>query len=497
LKRQRRGVGLDPRPRATAAGSATAAVYRLRGAVADQEVSLPLAPGPNQVGSDPVGHIVLEVPEVSRRHALVLVEPGRMLVIDEGSKNGTYLNGRKVRRAEARIGDRVAFGPVELRIEAVHPDDTRLAVEISAPSQRRTGRDDAETATAVRGEEWEPAAPRPEAARDLRLPPGYVAGPSAAMRALHDQVRAASGWDLPVLLVGETGVGKELLVEALHLSSGRGGPLVAINCAAVPADLLEAELFGIGSRVATGVAGRRGRFQEAEGGTLFLDEIGDMPLALQAKLLRVLQDRHLHPLGLPALRIDLRTVAATNADVAALLATGRLRSDLYYRLAGLVLEVPPLRERREDIPTLVESFLRRLCRESGKEVRGVTVRGLQELVEHDWPGNVRELQTAVRRLAYECPRGGAIEWGMVRAVVGRPRLARGEQTGPGTPSAPPSLELADLERRAILEALRRSAGNQVHAAKLLGISRHRLRRRLSRYGLPADGGDPREQAAEA
>jgi transcriptional regulator with PAS, ATPase and Fis domain len=401
-----------------------------------------------------------------------------------------------VRRAAVRLGDRVAFGPVELRIESVHPDDARLAVEIAASSRDHAVRGDAETATAARDEGWERAAPRPQVARDLRLPSGFVAGPSAVMRSLLERVRAASGWDLPVLLVGETGVGKELLVEALHLSSGRGGPLVAINCAAIPADLLEAELFGIGSRVATGVAGRRGRFQEAEGGTLFLDEIGDMPVALQAKLLRVLQDRRLHPLGLPARRIDVRTVAATNADVAALLAGGRLRSDLYYRLAGLVLEVPPLREHREDIPALVESFLRQLCRESGREIRGVTVRALEQLVEHDWPGNVRELQAAVRRLFHECPPGRAIEWEGAREAVDRSRLSRAGRSDPAPPAAPPSLRLADLERRTILEALDRAGGNQVRAAGMLGISRHRLRRRLLRYGLPAEGGDPREPAAE-
>jgi transcriptional regulator with PAS, ATPase and Fis domain len=219
------------------------------------------------------------------------------------------------------------------------------------------------------------------------------------MLTLYAQVRPLLQGDAPALLLGETGVGKELLAHILHASSKRrAGPFVAVNCAAIPADLLEAEMFGIARGVATGVTERPGKFQLAEKGTLFLDEIGEMPPALQAKLLHVLQDRELTRLGSNRLiEVDVRVLAATNRDLEAMMRSGTFREDLYYRLQVIELRIPPLRERREEIQSLVEFFLSKFAavyrRPSVRPSRGL----LEALIAYPWPGNIRELENMMKR----------------------------------------------------------------------------------------------------
>ena len=322
------------------------------------------------------------------------------------------------------------------------------------------------------------------APRDLVFGEGYVPGDSPAMTSLYEQMQALSQGDLPILLLGETGVGKEHLTRILHASSARrGGALVAVNCAAIPADLLEAELFGIGKGVATGVAERVGKFQLAAKGTLFLDEIGDMPLPLQAKLLRALQEKQIQPVGGAPVTVDIRVISATNIDLQRRMDEGLFRRDLYYRVAGFVLRVPPLRERPDDLPLLVDAFLHDFERETGKTLRGVTVKARDALVAYPWPGNVRELHHEVRRLVYLCPAGQAIESNMLSEhilVAARSHQASSEET-------PASLELgasvARLERRLIREALGRAGGNRTQAARLLGVSRNGLAIKMKRLGI--------------
>ena len=341
--------------------------------------------------------------------------------------------------------------------------------------------------------EGAPSAPTPgRPPARLVVPEGYVAGDSPAMNALFAQMHPLFAGDLPVLLLGETGVGKEGLAHILHLSSTRRrGAFVAINCAAIPADLLEAEMFGIGKGIATGVVERKGKFQLAEGGTLFLDEIGDMPLPLQAKLLRALQEREIQPVGGVPLRVDIRVVAATNSDLHRRMDEGLFRRDLYYRVAGFALRLPPLRERREDIPALVQAFLERFSAEAAKAVRGVTVKALRALVEFPWPGNIRELEHEVRRLVYLCPEGQAIDSTMlsphVAACAPMADASDDAPPGPSDPGASGSLDLeagvAHLERRLIERALLQAGGNRTQAAKLLGISRNGLAIKMERLGL--------------
>lgn len=321
----------------------------------------------------------------------------------------------------------------------------------------------------------------PPATAGLVFPETYVAGRSSAILELYAHMRALVRVDVPVLFLGETGVGKELVAHALHASSPRrNGPFVAVNCAAIPADLLEAEMFGISRGVATGVAERTGQFQLARGGTLFLDEIGDMPLALQAKLLRALQGGEVQPVGGAPVRVDARVVTATNSDLDRKIQQGLFRRDLYYRVAGVALRVPSLRERREDIPELVQAFLDMFAREAGKPRPRISAEALRVLSGYAWPGNVRELEHEVRRLVHFCGEGETIDVGMLS-----PRVVVSPE--PETNAPPRSLRLdaniEHLERRLIQATLARTRGNRSTAARVLGISRNGLAMKMDRLGL--------------
>jgi DNA-binding NtrC family response regulator len=601
-------------------GGAPQVHYRLRGEVAGSLRAYALHPGENWVGSVAGNAIVLPVRGVSRRHALLTLDPEGLTLEDMGSRNGTLVKGVRVQRTQLKAGDEIRVGPVRLRLEEVEPEDTAIAIAVRSddvpaaglPAEDTTAtpveelgriglglvegliaclcaspepdlaglvallcrqlgaasacifevqkgepvalatcgvlpdlsrhrrfielvRGAAASGRAVRAVSLEGDAPltcalaagvgpgrlgivvagdlkgrgrdvetvlrilvalcqrlRPEAlapapsprgeAPDLAFPEGYVAGSSPAMRSLYGQMRALVQGDLPVLLLGETGVGKEFLARILHDSSPRRkGPFVAINCAAIPADLLEAEMFGIGKGIATGVAERRGKFQMAEGGTLLLDEIGDMPLELQAKLLRALQEKEVQPVGGAPVPVDIRIIAATNSDLHRRMEEGRFRRDLYFRVAGFALHLPPLRERREDVPVLVESFLRAFTGETGKAVRGITVKALRALTEYAWPGNVRELEHEVRRLVYLCPEGQAID----STMISLPVLADPHEGG--SEPALDTLELAKnvkaLEGRLIRKALDKAGGNRTQAAKLLRISRNGLAIKMEKLGL--------------
>ena len=306
--------------------------------------------------------------------------------------------------------------------------------------------------------------------------PGFAAAVSSSMRGVYSLVELARKGSFPVLVVGETGAGKEHVVRLLHDSSERSAaPFVAVNCAAIPAELLEAELFGVARGAATGVQERSGRVQQAEGGTLFLDEIGEMPLSLQPKLLRMLDSGEVCPVGGTPHRVETRFVAATNVDLEARIRAGAFRADLYYRLAGFQIDVPPLRERRDDVPVLLEHFLERFSREAGRRVRGFTLKALGALRAYDWPGNVRELEGEVRRLVYVCPEGAPIEWGMLAARV-RHRADGSAEAAPLDLGA----QVRSLEERLIRTALEHSRGHRGEAARMLGISRNWLAIKLRR-----------------
>lgn len=326
--------------------------------------------------------------------------------------------------------------------------------------------------------------PRLQIAREtpLILGPGLVRTGSPAMQAVYRQIGQLRQTLFPVLLLGETGAGKEHLVRLLHDSSPHAqGPFVAINCAAIPSELLEAELFGIGRGIATGVSERAGKLREASGGTLFLDEVGEMPLALQAKLLRALESGTVEPVGAAPVKVEVRFVAATNADLGARIAAGQFRADLYYRLGGYQLSVPPLRERREDIAPLLEHLITRACQQTGKRIGGITLKALRLMQQYPWPGNIRQLDNEVRRLVVQCPRGQAIDSTLLPEEIRRaPPKEKAERLGSGLDL---EREVAALEKSLIVEALGQTRGSRAAAAKLLGLSRNGLAAKMERLGI--------------
>ena len=293
-----------------------------------------------------------------------------------------------------------------------------------------------------------------------------------------------------VLLGGESGVGKDLIARAIHQHSRRAsGPFVKINCTAIPENLLESELFGYEKGAFTGATSSKpGKFELADKGTIFLDEIGDVPSATQVKLLRVLQEREFEHLGgTKTLKVDVRLVAATNRDLRAALEQGTFREDLYYRLNVVPISIPPLREHKEDIPYLVEHFIERFARESGKQISGITPAALKLLMDFHWPGNVRELENIIER-ASAFVDGATLDVGDIRLDLS-PRFAAGDRaaTTAEVPFPPDGMTLEQYEDEIIREALHRAGGNKSQAARLLGLSRNALRYRLSRMGMPDEG----------
>ncbi len=304
----------------------------------------------------------------------------------------------------------------------------------------------------------------------------HLVGTSDAMRKVMEIVRRAAPSEATVLLTGESGTGKELVARAIHQASDRSkGPFVAVNCAAIPADLLESELFGHVRGAFTGaVAERAGKFERANSGTLFLDELGELPAVLQPKLLRALQEHEIEPVGGHPRRIDVRVVAATNRDIEAALAAGQFREDLYYRLAVITVEMPPLRARYDDIPLLIRHFLGK----HGGAALTISAAALELMSHYAWPGNVRELENVVQRMI-------VLRRGQQLDVDDLPAKLRGETTGADgvvrLPAGGYSLEA--LEREVVLQSLERNAWNQSRAAAFLRIPRHVLLYRMEKYGI--------------
>jgi DNA-binding NtrC family response regulator len=318
----------------------------------------------------------------------------------------------------------------------------------------------------------------------LWTPEDGIVGDSPSMRALAERVERVARSNLPALIRGETGTGKELIARAIHRRSRRPGPFVSENCAALADSLLEAELFGHEQGAFTGAsAARDGLFARANGGTLFIDEVGDMSPAMQAKLLRVLQDGEVRRLGgQRTTTVDVRVIAATHKDLDALVRQGLFREDLLFRLAVLEVRVPALRERPEDIPPLVERFLRRLSDETGQPTLLLGDAALDALLAHPWPGNVRELENAVR-VAALFSTGGALQ-----ADAFPFRRAKGGAIAPDRELSYQELRdlLEERERDYVKDVLATSHGNKAEAARRLGITRYALYRTLRRLGIECD-----------
>ena len=328
---------------------------------------------------------------------------------------------------------------------------------------------------------------------------GAIVGSCPAMREVYKAIGRVAAQNVPVLITGESGTGKELVARAIYQHGPRAkAPFLALNCAAIPENLLESELFGHEKGAFTGADRRRiGKFEQCHGGTLFLDEIGDMPLALQAKILRLLQDQSFDRVGgNETVTTDVRLIAATHRDLNAWSGEGKFRPDLYYRLGVFTIRLPPLRERGDDLPMLVEYYLKRFSRELGREIREVTPEALERLRNYSWPGNIRELQSVLKQALLQAS-------GTVLLPAFLPELTDAPKES--VPAAPPGADLSleafirqrlvpdggdlyaethrQVDRLLLSQVLEYTAGNQHQAARLLGIARQTLRLKLRDLGL--------------
>ncbi len=427
-----------------------------------------------------------------------VIDSGRPIMVDLlSNKAGTFL----VSRVPLRDAGGQVIGALGM-VLMDHPESTMQ------PLIAKFGRLQRELESAQR----DLAAEQTRSRRPKYTIAGYIGASPAAIE-VKRQARRVAGTESTVLLLGETGTGKELLAHAIHAASARAlRPFVGVNIAAVPDTLLEAEFFGVAAGAYTGAErkGRDGKFSVADGGTLFLDEIGDMPLALQAKLLRVLQEQELEPLGSNQVRkVDVRVIAATSRELDAMVADGSFRADLYYRLRVLPIRLPPLRERLSDIEALAEALLDDIARRSGLAHKGLSSGALDRLADHAWPGNIRELRNVLEQAALMTD-GQVLEADDITAAFSAggspPRPATGPLRQPSPPlqerrpaaalrataaaddpapvAAEPAMQplpqaIAELERRAIRQALALAGGNKLAAARMLGIARATLYEKLA------------------
>ena len=405
-----------------------------------------LGPGSARIGSAPANHLVVADPHVSRMHCELRVEREQALVVDLGSKNGTWLDGVRVQTGYLTHGCLLRFGSSAVRVDF---GGAPLHVPVSTHSRF-----------------------------------GGLIGGSVEMRAVYALLERAAPTAATVLLRGETGTGKELAARAVHNASTRSAqPFVPVDCGAIAATLIESELFGHARGAFSGaVSDRRGLFEEANGGTIFLDEIGELPISLQPRLLRALETREVRRVGANHSRtVDVRVVAATNRSLAAAVNEGAFREDLYYRLAVVEIELPPLRARRKDIPLLAAEFNERFAGASST----IPPEVMSSLMHRSWPGNVRELRNFVER-------GASIGW----LMPGRP----GE--GPQPPEVPAAFDavveadrplsdarsrfVALFERAYVQKLLRTTGGNVTRAAELAGVNRRTIQRLVARSGDAED-----------
>jgi DNA-binding NtrC family response regulator len=423
-----------------------------------------LLPDSNRIGREPGLEVTLLDERASRLHAHLELGPLGWALRDEGSRNGTYVNGLRVEQALVQPGDELRVGEVVLLfagdddLPELPAGQTTMAVPLDAVAER--------------------------ASRRLPVPTGctQLLGESPVILELQRQTLRAAASEAPVLITGESGTGKELVARSLHRHSPRRrGPFVAINGAVLRGELLESELFGHEKGAFTGaVARRQGAFELAHGGTLFLDEVAELPLASQAALLRVIEGQGFRRLGGGVtIEPDVRLVAATHQDLAALVAAGRFREDLRFRLDVVHLQVPPLREREGDVALLGAAFLRQLGPRAGSQLKRLTPPALAALKRYPFPGNVRELKNVIERLTIftEGEEAGLADLppGVRAAAEDVAEDAGGEQG--------PLLSLRDLEARHVRAVLDYTNWNKSRAASILGIDRTTLYAKIERYGL--------------
>jgi DNA-binding NtrC family response regulator len=384
---------------------------------------------PVRIGSASDNTLVINNPTVSRHHAEVVAADGRLVLTDLGSTNGTYLSGHRIERSFLTRDNQLRFGKFAVRL--------RLAAEQQTEENF-----------------------------------GELRGSSPVMLELYQLLRRISASDVSVLLWGETGTGKELAARAIHEHSARSeGPLSVLDCSAVDRDLISSELFGHEPGAYTGATTtRQGAFEQAHKGTLFIDEVGELPLELQAKLLRALETREIRRLGgSKNIRVDCRVISATHRDLDHMVQTGAFRRDLYYRLAQITARIPPLRERTADIALLVDHFLSQLAR-AGRKALPLDAAALERLCQARLEGNVRELRNIVERACVLSTHASVRAGDLVLPAA-------------PTPANEPMPQLEQLEKDAVIKALEANGYHRGRTAAALGISAPTLRERIRRYGI--------------
>src|SRR3954451_16484133 len=430
----------------------------------------------------------LSIPDrlMSRRHCEVQTVDGGCVLRDLGSSNGTFVNGIPIRERMLQHGDRVRVGDsVLLFLDRQEGDQARSTGEALTEGafEDRTTRIPRPLSRRADPEPESPVAIMAEVlAGRVTLQPHDMVGESPPMRAVYERIRKVAPSDCTVLVLGETGTGKEIAARAIHQNSPRARcPFVAVNCAALTETLLESELFGHERGAFTGaVALKKGRLEVADGGTVFLDEIGELAPTLQAKLLRALQYHEFERVGgTRVIKVNVRVVAATNQNLEANVASGRFRQDLWYRLNVVTLTMPPLRERRADVPMLAAHF-------AAKYSKGRTIEFSREAIDalsaYRWPGNVRELENAIERALVLGCNGRIVADDLPESIV---------DASPSLPSGTVAAfhqTVLETKRRLILGAIDRTGGNYTAAARLLGINPtylHRLLRNLQLKGVAA------------
>jgi len=445
------------------------------------------AEGHLALGRSEKSDVRIEDDSISRKHARLLVGVS-LHVEDVGSVNGTRVRGERLatgQRVQVFAGEAFHIGSV--MVVVVADDDAPRKTSPRNPDQVETRRANPASQEGASGARGKSSVGGPASLQAHARAMHVIE--DEAMRALYAMASRIAAGQIHVLVLGETGVGKELVAETLHERSPRSsGPFVCLNCAALSEPLLEAELFGYERGAFTGaVQSKQGLLEAAHGGTIFLDEVGEMPMSLQAKLLRVIESKELLRVGAVRPRpIDVRFVAATNRDLAVAIAEGRFRSDLFFRLNGAKLVIPPLRERLREIEPLANAFVLRAAREIGRaETPVLSPEALHLLRAYPWPGNGRELRNFVERAVLLAD--GAVltaehfpvaEMAAALPLHALPRVAE------DAVNEPPRSAEGEREREHILRVLQECAGNQSRAAKVLGIARSTLVARLDSYGVP-------------
>jgi two-component system response regulator PilR (NtrC family) len=427
--------------------------------------------------------IHLPYKRVSRHHFSVVRDGSNWHLKDLGSTNGTRLNGSLVKESILKPDDVIYAGIVEFKVQEL---DSNKFVKIptgeleKSPSQKTDKVGD--FAKSVQESIF--------ASSQIVFPPGLIPGKSQGMIDIYQRVHSLADSDVPVLLTGETGTGKEMLAHMLHLSGKRAsGPFIAVNCAAIPSELLETELFGIGEKVATDVSQRKGKIALADRGTLFLDELGAFPIGLQAKILRAIEEKKVTRIGEhQPVAVDFRLISAMNEDPTDLINSGKLRQDLYHRVAASEISIPPLRERKDDIPLLLIGLMQQISKKERKPVAGISKQLFSLLCGYSYPGNVREMTNLLGSMIALAHPGEILDLHLApgKLLQQGTKIEAEFETGLQEGSLDLRKKLDDLSRTLTMRALNLHDWNLTAAAKALGISRFGLRKMMKRLEIPIE-----------